>query len=176
MKLSVSKVLSLFAMILCLSQTAMADRGGRHGHDLRDVVGAWSGQVEITDPAGVEGFPTMLTFNQGGTMSEIHPLFSVDRVGLGNLMATPGHGVWEKVAKGYYKASFQLYIQGGPGNENYEGQLIGTNHINYFIMISEDGQQMKAKWASKMLSPEGVEIIGGGGSFEGTRINVAPLP
>ncbi len=161
------KSFGFFVFCLFIGQSAIADDS---------LVGAWSGRVEITDPAGVPGFPTVISFHKGGTLTETHPFFSVDRVGLGNLMATPGHGQWEKVGPNYYKASFQLYIQGGPGNENYAGEMIGTNHINYFIHVADDGQSMQAKWSSRFIAPDGTQVMGGMGTFEGDRINVEPLP
>ena len=139
--------------------------------ETQTLVGAWQGEITITNHEGVAGFATLFTFHQGGTTSETHPQYTPNNdLGFGPLQATPGQGIWRKIGERQYEATFGLLIQGAAGHEHMEGQLIGINRVHYKIEIDETGKHLKGQWRSCLKTPTGDIIVQGAGDYSATRI------
>lgn len=138
------------------------------------LIGAWQGEITITNHENLSGFATLFTFHQGGTMSETHPQYTPNnKLGFGPLQATPGQGIWRQVGDRQFEATFALLIQGAAGHETLEGQLIGINQVTYQIEVDETGKQLTGQWRSCLKTPQGDIIVQGQGDYTARRIEFA---
>lgn len=170
-------IIALVAFMFMSQFSLVANADGGKSQGSKGLVGAWIGAVDIDPSIGAPGFPAMLTFHEGGTMAEVHTLYTPDLgSGFGDLLATPSHGAWAKTGPQTYQASFKLFLQGAAGNPNFEGKLVGTNNVNYYIKLSHDGKKLTARWESRIFTPEGNVLLGGFGTFSADRIVVGDLP
>ena len=152
---------------LLSSASANDYRGAR-----ASLVGAWIGNVTIVEPQSSEGFPTLFTFHRDKTVLETKTSLTADSP-LGPLLATPGHGAWKRIGPRTFAISFKFYVQGAQGNPFFEGELVGTNNINYIAKVSENGKGLRAKWNSALVDPDGNLLFEGSGTFSGKRTEVA---
>ena len=135
------------------------------------LVGAWQGEISVSNHEDIPGFATLFTFHQGGTTSETHPLFTPNnKLGFGPLQATPGQGIWRKAGEGHYEATFALLIQGAAGHPALEGQLIGINKIHYKLQLNDNGNQLTGQWNSCLRTPQSDVIVEGQGEYTAQRI------
>lgn len=135
--------------------------------DRPSIIGAWESNVEITVPAGFPGFKDILTFHQGGTMTESHPLY-VPLHPIGPLLYTPGHGNWRKKGEKYI-ATFIFYAQGAPGSDN-QGEFVATNKVAYELTVNKETNQLIGTWRNRFTDAAGNLIISAGGNLKGNRI------
>lgn len=138
------------------------------------LVGAWEGEITITNHEGIVGFPTLFAFHAGGTTSETHPLFTPNnKLNFGPLQATPGQGIWREVSERQFEVVFVLLIQGAAGHETHEGQIIGTNRVTYIINLDDGGHKLTGQWKSCLKTPTGEIIVQGQGDYTATRVDFA---
>ncbi len=108
---------------------------------MNSIVGAW--EVEVTVrvdapdcttaapvPFGVNPFPSLNTFHEGGTMSETGSRSPPS-------MRSPGHGVWKRT--GRHSFVYRLTFQGFDGN----GFLATNMDISSQLTLAPDGQTFK---------------------------------
>ena len=74
--------------------------------------------VDCTTGAVIRNFPTMNTFNMGGTMLET-PRSLAKR--------SPGHGTWERVRGNEYSSVFKFFRSNADGTDNGY-QLVRRRH------------------------------------------------
>jgi len=111
----------------------------------RTIQGAWRTMVtpvncQTGDPLGPP-FPSLLTFNKGGTMSEygISP-------GGSPALRSPGHGVWQH-EQGWqdYSYTFTFY------RYNSTGVFIGSQKVNATLELGESGDEFTTHAAVEIL-------------------------
>ena len=123
------------------------------------IVGTW-----LTDVAETEGevppFQTMITFHEGGTISEVS-----NELGLG--LQAPAHGAWAETDDGYI-ATMQTWVF----NED-SGAVEGRVQIR--MTIEMDGpDHMTAETGIDFIDPADVTVPDiDAGPFEATRMEVS---
>lgn len=123
------------------------------------IVGTWVADVAVTE-GGTPPFQTMITFNEGGTISEVS-----NELGLG--LQGPAHGAWVATDDGY-DATMQLWVF-DPDSGASEGRA------QIRMTIELDGpDHMVALTAVDIIDPNGVmEPDVDAGPFEATRMEVS---
>ena len=89
--------------------------------DANTIVGTWNVTVTFVDcitGAVIRNFPTMNTFNMGGTMLET-PRSLATR--------SPGHGTWERIRGNSYSSVFKFFRSNADGTDNGY-QLVYRQH------------------------------------------------
>jgi hypothetical protein len=115
----------------------------------RQLVGAWIATINVTNPPGFPAFEDMLTFNEGGTFVESHPLY-VPKHPVGPLLYTSGQGNWKKVEENKFLLTFKFFAQGAPGNPTDEGKLIAVNTVRYSLWLSDNGEKLNGNWSNDL--------------------------
>jgi hypothetical protein len=123
-----------------------------------DIVGTWVSDVAATAD-GVAPFQSMVTFNEGGTISEVS-----NELGLG--LQGPAHGAWAETDDGYV-ATMQTWVFNADS-----GAAEGRVQIR--MTIDMDGpDHMTAQTSIDFIDPTGViEPDIDAGPFEATRMEV----
>ena len=123
------------------------------------IVGTWLADVAATENGG-QPFQSMITFNEGGTISEVS-----NELGLG--LQGPAHGAWAETDDGYV-ATMQTWVF----NED-SGAVEGRVQIR--MTIEMDGpDQMTAQTSIDFIDPAGVMAPDiDAGPFEATRLEVS---
>lgn len=139
----------------------------------KQLVGAWTATITVTNPSGFPSFEDMFTFNKGGTFMESHPLY-VPKHPVGPLMYTPGLGAWKSVGKNTYLLTFKFFAQGAPGNPTSEGKLIAINTVRYKLWLSDDGKKLRGNWSNDLTDLSGKVLISATGTMTAQRIKLEP--
>ncbi len=123
------------------------------------IVGTWLADVAATENGG-QPFQSMITFNEGGTISEVS-----NELGLG--LQGPAHGAWAETDDGYI-ATMQTWVF----NED-SGAV--ERHVQIRMTIEMDGpDQMTAQTSIDFIDPAGVMAPDiDAGPFEATRLEVS---
>jgi hypothetical protein len=90
--------------------------------EANSIVGTWLSTVTFVDcttGSVIRSFPTMNTFNQGGTMLET-PRSLATR--------SPGHGVWERIKGNEYSSVFKFFRSNADGTDNGY-QIVQRLHV-----------------------------------------------
>lgn len=115
--------LGIFTLALVMTIGTIAVSAQSDGDSKSDsIVGTWNSTVTFVDcTTGVviRFFPTMNTFNWGGTMAET-PRSLATR--------SPGHGAWEKLRGNEYSSVFKFFRSNADGTDNGY-QLVFRSHI-----------------------------------------------
>ena len=88
--------LAVVALLVAMTAVASAERGTGN-----EIVGTWVVDVAETD-GGVPGFQSLLTFHEGGTLTEVSSELGLGLQGL-------GHGGWTRQGQDY-AATFQVWL------------------------------------------------------------------
>ena len=115
----------------------------------RTIQGAWRTMVtpvncDTGDPLAPP-FPSLLTFNNGGTMSEygIGP-------GSSPALRSPGHGVWQhELSWQDYSYTFTYY------RYNSSGVFIGSQKVTSALQLGASGDEFTAHSAVEILDANG---------------------
>ncbi|MEP6703451.1 MAG: hypothetical protein ABJB34_01475 [Acidobacteriota bacterium] len=159
MKNTFSKIIGFTAlailMLTVLGQGSVsAQDAGEKGSDsqalisgpgARGLEGSWD--VLVTPYNCLTGVPatttpSMLTFNQGGTMTEIGSRIAPSLRG-------PGHGVWFHGVNGEFSGTFQFF------RFNADGTLAGRQVVIQSIMLDRDGNGFTSESTAKVLDVAG---------------------
>ncbi|MEO8574713.1 MAG: hypothetical protein ABI481_12145 [Pyrinomonadaceae bacterium] len=159
MKNTFSKTIGLaalvFLMLTVLGQASVsAQEAGEKGSDsmallsgsgARGLEGSWN--VLVTPYNCQTGVPatttaSMLTFNQGGTMTEIGSRIAPALRG-------PGHGVWSHELMGEFSGTFQFF------RFNADGTLSGRQIIIQNILLNRDGSGFTSNAMARILDVAG---------------------
>jgi len=127
--------------------------------------GSWTVTVQPRDcSTGValgNPFLSMLTFNQGGTMTETtsNPMFYPNDRG-------PGHGVWITTGRNAYEATSTAFITSS-------GVLAETQVITQTITMTDNPDQFQTVKASvQFFDPSGNLLVSGCATASGQRIKL----
>lgn len=115
------------------------------GSGARGLEGSWD--VLVTPYNCQTGVPatttqSMLTFNQGGTMTEIGSRIAPALRG-------PGHGVWYHGLMGAFSGTFQFF------RFNADGTLAGRQVVIQNIMLNRDGSGFTSDATARVLDVAG---------------------
>ncbi len=167
MNANFSKLFSQFAIaglvILSLVSGAAARPSAAAAQKLQ---GSWMVTVQQRDcSTGValgNPFLSMLTFNQGGTMTETtsNPMFYPSYRG-------PGHGVWITTGRNAYEATSTAFVTAS-------GALTATQVITQTIAMTDNPDQFETVKASvQFFSPSGTLLVSGCATASGQRIKLS---
>src|SRR4051794_5711671 len=156
----------LFASALASLVTVMAQgtsiTATAQGHE-RTIQGVWRTMVTpVNCQTGVPlapPFASLLTFNNGGTMSEygINPPSSP-------ALRSPGHGVWEHERSWQdYSYAFTFY------RYNSSGIFIGSQKVRSATELSESGDELTTQSSVEILDANGNAIATFCAVVAGTR-------
>jgi hypothetical protein len=132
----------LAALVLSFGQLLLA-QSNASGAD--PIQGTWRVTVTLRncqngDPIG-NPFPSLLTFNQGGTLNEstANPQFYPN-------LRLPGEGYWNFLGNQSYQASSIAFI-------TYNGGLVMTQRIDQHIAL--DGDKLQSDATVTFFDPQG---------------------
>ena len=149
-KTTISCLLFACALVSMVTAIALGTSGVASAQDPeRTIQGAWRTMVtgvncQTGDPLGPP-FPSLLTFNKGGTMSEwgIGP-------GSSPALRSPGHGVWEQ-AHGWQDYSYAFIHY----RYNSSGVFIGSQKVTSALELGASGNQFTTHAAVEVLDANG---------------------
>lgn len=132
--------------------------GGRDKTDsqARKLEGTWRVQVTLRvcqTGAEIRTFPSLVTFAQGGTLTETT---SVPR--------GPGHGVWTRTVGHRYGAVFEAFTF------NPAGVWTGTQRVTQTVEMGNDPDTFTANASSEIFDAGGNLIINGCSTAIGQRL------
>jgi len=139
-------------------QTQEPQFAGWQGHGME---GTWLVEITLkncsTDAELAPPFTSLLTFTQGGTLTETTaaPAFFPAVRG-------PAHGVWSWTGNHQYRASMLALI-------TLNGVLVKTQTITQKISIGSNGQDFASSATIQFASPKGEVIANGCASAIGIR-------
>ena len=129
-------------------QTEVTQKHSDKNSNARLLVGSWNVQVtrrNCQTGEAVASFPTMSTFNRGGTMQDYG--IAMAPTGRG-----PGHGAWSYQSGRRFTNNFQFFLFGADGS--YAGRQI----IRRQIEISRFGSTYTATGAVEVFNTAGMMI------------------
>lgn len=157
-----SVVLMAMAGTLAMGST-LAVRAQAENRDAK-LVGTWLFQVSLENcatkaPIG-EPFDSLLTFNEGGTMTEAtsNPSFYPYERG-------PGHGVWDRVGQNSFKATSLAFI-------TLNGALQKWQTIAQTIQFTGRDSVKTSSADVKFTTPDGAPLMEGCASATGKRLQL----
>lgn len=148
--------LAVVALLVAMTAVASAERGTGN-----EIVGTWVVDAAETE-GGVPGFQSLLTFHEGGTLTEVSSELGLGLQGL-------GHGGWTRSGQDY-TATFQVWVF-NPDTGVAEGRI----QVRAAIRIDKDNV-MTADTAIDFIDPGGNVISDiDSGPFEATPVEVVGL-
>ena len=141
--LLVALAAGIFAMPARATQASESQAG--------KLEGTWRVQVTIRDcqsGAALRTFPAMLTFAQGGTLTET-------TTGFPPALRSPGHGVWEKIGGHNYRAVSEAFLF-NPANS-----WTGTQRLSQIIEIGSEPDGFKSTATNEIFDINGNLIVTG---------------
>ncbi len=147
----------VITVLLGLGQK-LAAQSANHG-TASTIVGTWVVTVTMqncqTHQNIGQPFPSLLTFNLGGTLAEstANPNFYPD-------LRLPGEGYWTAAGWGHYQASSTAFI-------TLDGALAETQRIDQFIAVS--GDNLASQATVHFYDPQGKLVRSGCAAAVATR-------
>ncbi|MFZ0805083.1 MAG: hypothetical protein WAN03_02820 [Candidatus Sulfotelmatobacter sp.] len=133
---------------------------------VQKLQGSWMVTIQQRDcTTGValgNPFLSLLTFHQGGTMTETtsNPMFYPNDRG-------PGHGVWITTGRNAYEATSTAFVTSN-------GVLTSTQVITQTIAIGDNPDQFETTKASvQFFDPSGNLLVSGCATASGQRIKLS---
>ena len=123
------------------------------------LVGTWDVQVTTRDcqtTAALRTFPSILTYNTGGTMIE-------STSGIPQAAKTPGQGVWSHIRDNTYHIKFKSLRFDANGN------FTGTTIISQIVNLSHRGNEGESSGTVELYAPNGNLITAGCSTSTATR-------
>jgi hypothetical protein len=170
-----TKVSIAAAALLAVACIGLLTRRAKAQDGLEDhnaIVGSWRVQVDVTNPPGMPSFPVLITFHSDGTVIESRLGF-IPQGPAGPIVEGAGHGAWQRLGN-QIAASFQMLLQGAPGNTILNGAFWATEKINCRPVLGPDSNSFKANWNGTLVDPSGNVILQGAGTMSAVRIQVEP--
>jgi hypothetical protein len=163
-----SAALAALAALLALVGTpGAADDGQR-------LTGSWLGTATATS-VPLPPLKTLITFTSDGNVIEGHRLF-LSESPLGPLLATPGHGSWEKTGASEFAATLMIIYEGAETHPTASGQVLAIEKVRFNLRLGPDRDELSGTLVDEIRDTSGALIFEGPGTFEATRIAVEPLP
>ena len=132
-------------------------------HAQRSIVGVWSLEVTLRVCAtgapvpGVDPFPALNTFHQGGTLTEFGTRFSP-------ATRNVGQGVWKKTGRFTYQSHFVFQ------RFDANGLYIGDQDVRRTSRLSPDGAWLTTEATVEIRDANGVVVMRGCATEDGSRI------
>ncbi len=169
MQLTMAKVGTAVLMGALGLTTAQRLASAEEEHEGHRLQGTWELRISLVDcatgaPVG-NPFVSLLTFNQGGTVTETtaNPSFYPAVRG-------PGHGVWQKTeGRGSYTAVTRAYI-------TVNGVLARIQTITQKIELLTPDTLKTTSAQVKFTAPDGTPAGGGCAAATGTRVEIEAEP
>jgi hypothetical protein len=128
-----------------------ADRQERSESGEKKLEGTWRVQVTLHDcqtGAVLRNFPALLTFAEGGTLTETTTAFPP-------AARTPGHGFWRRTGRRTYKAVTEAFLF------NPAGTWTGTQRLTQAIEIGNDPDELTSKATNEIFDINGNLLMSG---------------
>ena len=125
------------------------------------LIGTWDVQVTIRDcqtNAALRTFPSILTYNMGGTLIE-------STAGMPQAAKTPGHGVWNPTRDNSYHVTFKSLRFDASGN------LSGTTVVSQIVNLTHHGNDGESTGTVELRAPNGTLIATGCSTSTSTRLD-----
>ncbi|MFI5094291.1 MAG: hypothetical protein WCE50_00005 [Candidatus Acidiferrum sp.] len=150
------------ALLLLVGRRAVA-HSGDWDRDAKTLEGTWvvtvTQQVCPNGPAVAPPFKSLLTFNQGGTMTET----TTNPMIVPPVFRGPGHGVWSHTGAHTFSADTLAFI-------TVNGALVKTQKISQTIEIGDNPDQFTTTEASvQFFDPAGNLLVSGCATATGQR-------
>ncbi|MGC1483297.1 MAG: hypothetical protein WA789_05845 [Candidatus Acidiferrum sp.] len=148
--------------LLLIVERGAAAHSDDWDRDGRTLEGTWV--VTVTQhacpngPAIAPPFQSLLTFNEGGTMTE-----TTDNSMFFPALRGPGHGVWSRTGRHTYSADSLAFV-------TVNGALVKTQKITQTIEIGDNANQFSTTEASvQFFDPAGNLLVSGCATATGQR-------
>jgi hypothetical protein len=134
------------------------------GDEKDSLTGTWT--VKVTPPVALgDPFSSIMTFTEDGNLIETANGGSPPALG------NPGLGVWGKQGDHLFAWTFLFY------DYDISLQLIDTGKVRGKIKLDKDGNKFTGKVEVTIYNLDGsVQFSGPGGTVEGKRVKLEPLP
>jgi hypothetical protein len=142
---------AIFLSVGAVANAQDSDRQERSESGARKLEGTWRVQVTLRDcntAAVLRTFPALLTFAEGGTLTETTTAFPP-------AARTPGHGFWRRTGRRSYKAISEAFLF------NPAGTWIGTQRLTQAIEIGSDPDELTSKATNEILDINGNLLVSG---------------
>lgn len=164
MQVRYAKTMALLAFAGVMGMASTHSAMGQSDRGARALEGTWLVQVSQQDcnsgePVG-RPFQSLLTFAQGGTMTETtsNPAFFP-------AVRTAGHGVWKHAGRQTYKASTTAFI-------TLNGALARIQTINQTIEVLTEDSLRTTEASVTFYRPDGTVLASGCAAATGQRIEL----
>ncbi len=124
---------------------------GKSESQARNLEGTWRVEVSIRDcqsGAALRTFPALLTFAQGGTLTET-------TTGFPPALRTPGHGFWRHTGDHTYSAVSEAFLF------NPAGVWTGTQRLTQAIEIGADPDELTSTATNEIFDTNGNLLVTG---------------
>ena len=158
------------ALTLALLIAGYQSRASADGGD--EVVGSWFATATPTS-APLPPLKTLLTLSRDGTATEAHRSF-LTASPLGPLLATAGHGAWQRNGQHTVAVTLVLIYQGAPNHPTAPGDVLATETVRFVLSPASGGTRLSGTLIDEIDDLDGNVVFQGPGTFEGTRISAAP--
>jgi hypothetical protein len=128
-----------------------AERQDRSESGEKKLDGTWRAQVTLRDcqtGSAIRTFPALLTFAEGGTLTETTTAFPP-------AARTPGHGFWRRTGKRTYKAVTEAFLF------NPAGAWTGTQRLTQAIEIGNDPDELTSNANVEIFDVSGNLLVSG---------------
>lgn len=126
----------------------------------RTLEGSWNNQVTIRNcqtGQAIRAFAGLLTFHQGGTLSET-------AAGSSPALRSPGHGTWRRTGWRRYEGKFTLL------RFNPDGTFAGTQKTTQNIELDQSGNGFNDTATLQIFDANGNQIVAGCATAVATRL------
>jgi hypothetical protein len=150
-------LLILAGMISAKTLLGAPERAESNGPNLE---GTWRVQVTIRDcnsGTALRMFPALLTFAQGGTLTET-------TTGFPPALRSPGHGFWRHISDHSYLVVSEAFLVSPAGIWS------GTQRLTQSIEIGDSPDQLKSTATNEIYDPNGQLITSGCATAVATRM------
>lgn len=144
-----------------------------HAQGIKGLPGSWIGTA-VSTTVQLPPLKTLMTFTSEGTVIESRRLYLANSP-LGPLLATPGHGAWEKTGANEYAITIVLLYQGAANHPTSPGEVLGQEKVRMKLTISKDGSRLSGSILVEIRDVNDKIVFVGPGTLEATRIKVEPL-
>jgi hypothetical protein len=145
-----------------------------HAEDEEKVVGSWVGTA-ISTTVPLPPLKTLMTFTREGAVLEARRLY-VANSPLGPLLATPAHGEWIRTGNREFAATILLIYQGAENHPTSPGEVLAQEKVRFKLTLDRGGNQLSGVLLVEIRDVQDNLVFAGPGTYEGTRIEVEPLP
>jgi len=129
------------------------------------LTGTWTVKATPPPQSGQAPFSSIMTFTEDGNLIETANGGSPPALG------NPGLGVWGKQGDHLFAWTFLFY------DYDMSLQLIDTGKVRGKIKLDKDGDKFTGKVEVTIYNLDGsVQFSGPGGTVEGKRVKLEPLP